>query len=115
MVGCPDGICQEETTAATTTTVQSTTTSIAIEETFLFILAENIYSGAPKLNYVISALGDFSEVREIATPDSELSYMGFLERSGFAVMNGQLYLFGGPSNDKMVNAQNFDINILYLC
>ena len=103
MAGCPDGICPIETTAATTTTVQSTTSSIAIEDTFLFILAENVYSGAPKLNYIISALGDFSETRDIMTPDSDLSYHGFIERSGFTLLNGEVYLFGGPSDDKMVD------------
>jgi hypothetical protein len=110
MAGCPDGICPVETTAATTTD-QSTTSSFPIEETFLFVLAENVYSGAPKLNYIISALGDFSETREIVTPDSALSYHGFLERSGFAVLSGQIYLFGGPQNDKMVQNQLFIVNI----
>ena len=107
MAGCPDGICPIETTAATTTTVQSTTSSIAIEDTFLFILAENVYNGAPKLNYIISALGDFSETREIMTPDSDLSYHGFIERSGFTLLNGEIYLFGGPSDDKMVDGEFF--------
>ena len=111
MAGCPDGICPVETTAATTTTEQSTTSSIPIEETFLFVLAENVYSGAPKLNYIISALGDFSETREIVTPDSALSYHGFLERSGFAVLSGEIYLFGGPQNDKMVHDYFFIENI----
>ena len=65
MAGCPDGICLVETTAPTTTTVQSTTTSVAIEDTYLMIIAENVYSGAPKLNYIISALGDYSQDSKI--------------------------------------------------
>jgi hypothetical protein len=54
MAGCPNDICPVETTAATTTD-QSTTSSFPIEENFLFVLAENVYSGAPKLNHIITS------------------------------------------------------------
>ena len=77
------------------------------------IFAENQYQGAPKISYLLSGLGDFSDQRNISTPDLESSLYGFMERSGHAFISGELYLFGGTVDDKMVNLRNFRILNLF--
>ncbi|CBY12419.1 unnamed protein product [Oikopleura dioica] len=67
---------------------------------YLTAICQNRYSDEFGFSYVISSSGHFKENRYYTTPASTNDQ--FLYRAGHSILNGQVYIFGGPQNSKKI-------------